>query len=140
MSRPATPRAPPSFAALAQSFVTEHLTQQRAMSPRTVATCGDAFVLLLDFAVRHLHKQSATMRLQAITPALILAFLGHLESDRGIAVRTRNARQAALRVFLKFAGHRDVDAESRILLRHVARTRRSSIAHFVVPAIPLQSV
>ena len=35
MSKPATPRTPPSFAALVQSFFTEHLTQQRAMSPRT---------------------------------------------------------------------------------------------------------
>ena len=110
MSRPATPRAPPSFAALVQSFFTEHLTQQRAMSPRTVATYRDGFVLFLDFAVAQLHKQPATMKLQDITPALILAFLDHLERDRGNAVRTRNARLAALRAFLKFAGHRDVNA------------------------------
>ena len=45
MSRLSTPRAPPSFAALVQSFFTEHLTQQRAMSPRTVATYRDGFVL-----------------------------------------------------------------------------------------------
>ncbi len=110
MSRPATPRAPPSFAALVQSFFTKHLTQQRAMSPRTVATYRDAFVLFLDFATVHLRKQPTTMRLQDITAALILAFLDHLERDRGNAVRTRNARLAALRAFLKFAGHRDVEA------------------------------
>ena len=110
MSKQATPRTPPSFAALVQSFVTEHLTQQRAMSPRTVATYRDGFVLFLDFAVAHLHKQPTTMKLQDITPALILAFLDHLEQDRGNAVRTRNARLAALRAFLKFAGHRDVNA------------------------------
>jgi len=110
MSRPATPRAPPSFAALVQSFFTEHLTQQRAMSPRTVATYRDGFVLFLDFATAYLHKQPTTMKLQDITPALILAFLDHLEQQRGNAVRTRNARLAALRAFLKFAGHRDVNA------------------------------
>jgi len=110
MSKPATPRAPPSFAALVQSFFTEHLTQQRAMSPRTVATYRDGFVLFLDFATARLHKQPTAMRLEDITPALILAFLDHLEQDRGNAVRTRNARLAALRAFLKFAGHRDVDA------------------------------
>ena len=110
MSRPTTPRAPPSFAALVQSFFTEHLTQQRAMSPRTVATYRDGFVLFLDFATAHLHKQPTTMKLQDITPALILAFLDHLEQVRGNAVRTRNARLAALRAFLKFAGHRDVNA------------------------------
>jgi site-specific recombinase XerD len=110
MSKPTTPRAPPSFAALVQSFFTEHLTQQRAMSPRTVATYRDGFVLFLDFATAHVHKQPTTMKLQDITPALILAFLDHLEQDRGNAVRTRNARLAALRAFLKFAGHRDVNA------------------------------
>ena len=110
MSRPSIPRAAPSFAALVQSFFTEYLTQQRAMSPRTVATYRDAFVLFLDFATVQLHKQPTTMRLQDITPALILAFLDHLERDRGNAVRTRNARLAALRAFLKFAGHRDVEA------------------------------
>ena len=93
-----------------QSFFTEHLTQQRAMSPRTVATYRDAFVLFLDFAAERLHKQPTAMRLADITPALILAFLDHLEHERGNAVRSRNARLAALRAFLKFAGHRDVAA------------------------------
>lgn len=110
MSKPATPRSPPSFAALVQSFFTEYLTQQRAMSPRTVATYRDGFVLFLDFATAHLRKQPTAMKLQDITPALILAFLDHLEQDRGNAVRTRNARLAALRAFMKFAGHRDVNA------------------------------
>jgi integrase/recombinase XerD len=93
-----------------QSFFTEHLTQQRAMSPRTVATYRDGFVLFLDFAQAHLHKQPTAMKLQDITPTLILAFLDHLEQERGNTVRTRNARLAALRAFLKFAGHRDVNA------------------------------
>jgi site-specific recombinase XerD len=50
------------------------------------------------------------MRLQEVTPALILAFLDHLERERGNSVRSRNARLAALRAFLKFAGRRDVTA------------------------------
>ena len=110
MSRPTTTGNPPSFAALVQAFFAEHLTQQRAMSPRTVAAYRDAFVLFLGFAEGQLHKQPTTMRLQDITPALILAFLDHLEHERGNAVRSRNARLAALRAFLKFAAHRDVTA------------------------------
>ena len=45
--------APPSFATLVQSFFAEHLTQQRALSPQTVAAYRDAFVLFLDFAQAH---------------------------------------------------------------------------------------
>ncbi len=107
--RKATPK-PPSFAALAQAFFAEHLQQQRAMSPRTVAAYRDAFVLFLDFAKRRLRKQPTAIRLQEITPALILAFLDHLEHERGNSVRSRNARLAALRAFLKFAGRHDVTA------------------------------
>lgn len=110
MSRPATAGTPPSFAALAQAFFAQHLTEQRAMSPCTVAAYRDAFVLFLRFAEGQLHKQPTTMRLQDITPTLILAFLDYLEHERGNAVRSRNARLAALRAFLKFAGHRDVTA------------------------------
>ena len=110
MNRQTTTGVPPSFAALAQAFFAEHLTQQRAMSPGTVASYRDAFVLFLDFAERQLHKQPTLIRLEEITPALILSFLDHLERDRGNAVRSRNARLAALRAFLKFAAHRDVGA------------------------------
>lgn len=98
----------PSFPSLVQSFFTEHLTKQRALSSRTVAAYRDAFVLFLDFAQKRLQKPPTTFLLADITPALILAFLDHLEVDRHNAVRSRNARLAALRSFLKFAGRRDV--------------------------------
>lgn len=104
------PAAPPSFAALVQSFFAEHLTQQRALSARTVAAYRDAFMLFLEFAQVRLHKLPTAMLLTDITPALILAFLDHLERERHNAARSRNARLAALRTFLKFAARRDVAA------------------------------
>ena len=100
----------PSFAALVQSFFAEHLTQQRALSARTVASYRDAFVLFLDFAQAQLHKPPTALQLADLTPTLILAFLDHLEAERHNAVRSRNARLAALRTFLKFAARRDVAA------------------------------
>lgn len=108
MAKPDSTKAP-SFAALVQAFFAEHL-QQRAMSPCTVAAYRDAFVLFLDFAQTRLRKQPTEILLDEVTPALILAFLDHLERERGNAVRSRNARLAALRAFLKFAGRHDVGA------------------------------
>ena len=67
MSRPTTTGNPPNFAALVQAFFAEHLTQQRAMSPCTVAAYRDALVLFLGFAEGRLHKQPTTMRLQDIS-------------------------------------------------------------------------
>lgn len=101
-------KLPPSFAALVQAYFGEYLTQQRALSPQTVAAYRDGFVLFLEFAEERLGKAPAAMALADITPELIMAFLDHLERQRHNSVRSRNARLAALRSFLKFAGHRDV--------------------------------
>ena len=61
-----------SFAAFVRAFFTEeHLVQQRAISPRTVATYTDAFVLFLDFAVAHLRKQPTAVQLEDISPTPI---------------------------------------------------------------------
>lgn len=102
------PKAPPSFAALVQAYFAEYLTQQRALSAQTIAAYRDGFVLFLAFAESRLGKSPATMALADVTPELIMAFLDHLERQRRNSVRSRNARLAALRSFLKFAAHRDV--------------------------------
>lgn len=101
-------KSPPSFAALVQAYFAEYLTQQRALSAQTIAAYRDGFVLFLDFAEAQLGKSPAAMALADITPELIIAFLDHLERQRHNSVRSRNARLAALRSFLKFAAHRDV--------------------------------
>lgn len=102
------PKAPPSFAALVQAYFAEYLTQQRALSAQTIAAYRDGFVLFLDFAESRLGKSPAAIALADMTPELIMAFLDHLERQRHNSVRSRNARLAALRSFLKFAAHRDV--------------------------------
>jgi site-specific recombinase XerD len=107
MSKHTPTASVPSFPALVQAFFAEHLTQQRALSPRTVATYRDAFVLFLDFVQTHRGKSPTAITLADLTPELILAFLDHLERKRHNTVRSRNARLAALRSFLKFAAHRD---------------------------------
>ena len=110
MSKPKPPKPPPSFAALVQAYFAEHLTQHRALSPQTIAAYRDAFILFLGFAESRLGKAPIAMTLADITPDLIMAFLDHLERQRHNSVRSRNARLAALRSFLKFAAHRDVSS------------------------------
>ncbi len=98
----------PSFAALVQDFFTDYLVRQRALSSQTVASYRDAFMLLLSFAERRLGKPPTALGLADINPELLAAFLDHLEKDRNNSVRTRNARLAAVRSFLKFAARRDI--------------------------------
>ena len=104
------PKASPSFAALVQTYFAEYLTQQRALSAQTIAAYRDAFVLFLGFAESRLHKSPTAMALADMTPELIMAFLDYLERQRHNSVRSRNARLAALRSFMKFAAHRDVSS------------------------------
>ena len=110
MSSPSRSAVPPSFPALVQAFFAEHLTKHRALSPRTVTAYRDAFMLFLNFVHRHRSTAPAALKLTDITPELILAFLDHLEHQRHNTIRSRNARLAALRAFLKFAAHRDVSS------------------------------
>ena len=102
------PKVPPSFAALVQAYFAEYLTQQRALSTQTIAAYRDGFVLFLGFVESRLGKSPNAITLADITPDMIMAFLDHLERQRHNSVRSRNARLAALRSFLKFAAHRDV--------------------------------
>jgi site-specific recombinase XerD len=67
-------------------------------------------MLFLRFAEARLCRSPAKITLADITPELIIGFLDHLERERHNSVRSRNARLAALRSFLKFAAHRDVSS------------------------------
>src|SRR6202050_4032355 len=100
----------PTFPSLLQRFFIEHLGQQRAVSPRTITAYRDTFRLLLGFAEATIGKTPAVFTLADLDAKLILGFLDHLEKTRKNTVRSRNARLAALRSFLKFAAHHDLTA------------------------------
>lgn len=100
----------PSFPTLLQRFFVDHLRQQRAVSPCTVAAYRDTFKLLLAFAEKRIGKPPTSLALPDLNADPILSFLDHLERDRANSVRSRNARLSAIRVFLKYAAHEDLTA------------------------------
>ena len=91
-----------SLAPLLESFFLERLCKQRQASPNTIASYRDCFRLLLSFAQKRLGKAPSDLLLSELDPALIGAFLQHLEEERGNSSRTRNARLAAIRSFFKY--------------------------------------
>jgi site-specific recombinase XerD len=97
-----------SFAALLQLFFTEFLVRQRALSPCTIAAYRDSFSLLLTYAQKHIGKAPTDLHIADLTPDLICSFLDYLEDERGNSVRSRNARLAAIRSFLKFISNRQL--------------------------------
>lgn len=95
-----------SLAPTLEAFFTERLIHQRQVSPHTVVAYRDTFRLLLAFAQRRTGKAPMRLELPDLDAPLIVAFLEHLEKDRGNSVRTRNARLAALHSFFRFAAYR----------------------------------
>ena len=93
-----------------QRFFVEHLGRHRAVSPRTIAAYRDTFRLLLSFAEAKIGKAPTAFALADFDAQLILGFLDHLEKERNNGARSRNARLAALRSFLKYAAHHDLTA------------------------------
>jgi integrase/recombinase XerD len=114
----------PSFSKLVQGFFAEYLMQQRALSPRTVAAYRDTFRLLLRFAEQTTGKSPTNLQLTDLNANLVLAFLDHIEHVRNNSVRSRNARLAAVRSFLKYAAHHDVSALHAIQQTMAVPTKR----------------
>lgn len=102
-----SPQTSPSFAALVQEFFGPYMLQQRSLSPCTVASYRDTFVLLLRYAEESVDLPAHSFRFTDLSAKFLAGFLEHLESQRNNSARTRNVRLAAVRAFLKFAARRD---------------------------------
>ncbi len=94
-----------SLPPLLQNFFCERLIAQRNVTHQTVATYRDAFRLLLGFAADSTGKSPSDLALEELDAPLILAFLDHLEVERGNSIRTRNTRLTAIRSFMRFASY-----------------------------------
>ena len=91
-----------SFPSLLQSFFTDRLLRQRAVSSHTIAGYRDCFRLLLQFAKERLGKMPSQLRIEDLDAPFIGLFLEHLERTRKNSARTRNARLAAVHSFFRY--------------------------------------
>jgi site-specific recombinase XerD len=91
------------LANLLPRFFSEHLVQQRNVSPQTVAAYRDTFRLFLRFIHNTCRQKPSQLSLHSFTAPVVLDFLTHLEQKRGNAISSRNARLAAIRSFLHYA-------------------------------------
>lgn len=94
----------PNLGTLLQQFFAEYLMQQRHASPRTIAAYRDSFRILFTFTERRLGKRPAALSLEDLSAKVILEFLNYLETERHNTIRSRNARFAAIRSFMHYAG------------------------------------
>lgn len=94
---------PNALARALRGFFADHLPKVRGMSPHTVRSYRDAFVLLLHFLAERRRRAVVRLDLVDLAPDDILAFLDHLEANRRNSTATRNARLAAIHAFARYA-------------------------------------
>lgn len=82
-------------------FFDQYLLRIKGVSRQTIKTYRAAFSLFLPFAADRLCIKIESLRVEHLTPALILDFLDHLEKDRRNIPVTRNQRLAAIKSMAK---------------------------------------
>lgn len=92
----------PTLGQLVRSFFTDHLAVQKGLRVNSVRSYRDTLRMFLGFAAKQMHQPLAKLTLEDLTFDRVLAFLKHLEQERGNSVRTRNQRRAALNVFFAY--------------------------------------
>jgi integrase/recombinase XerD len=119
-----------SIGRLVESFFGHRLTQQQNASPATVSAYKDALRLLLVFASSRRGRSVDRLSIDDVDCDTVLAFLDHLERERGNSVRTRNARLAVIHSFFRHVAFSDpgsIALAQRILAIPPKRTVKNVI-------------
>jgi site-specific recombinase XerD len=127
-----------SLPPLLQAFFTDRLMMQHQASAQTIAAYRDTFRILLRFVHHRLGKQPSMIDLGDLDATLIGSFLEYLEKERRNAVRTRNARLAAIHSFFRYASlHEPQHSE---LIQRVLAIPHKRFDHAVVTFLTLAEV
>lgn len=125
--------SPPTIlASTLRTFFGQHLPLTRGLSPKTILSYRDAFVLLLRFLATRHACEVADLDMVHLGPEDLLAFLEHLESERGNTAATRNARLAAVHAFTRFLATRQpecLELCQRLLAIPSKRTRIAPVEY-----------
>lgn len=82
-------------------FFDQYLPHIKGAGTRTIQSYRDTFRLFLPFAAKHYGIKVSSLRLEHISPELIIAFLHELQAVRHNLPKTRNQRLAAIKSFAK---------------------------------------
>ena len=118
------------FPTLLQRFFLDRLLNQQNVSKQTVAAYRDTFRLLLNYLQIHRSLVPSALSLGDLNAETVLGFLEYLEQQRGNSIRTRNARLAAIRSFLHYAGSYDPPS-----LATIQRVLAIPMKRFELPAV-----
>ena len=82
-------------------FFSQYLPRIKGVSKRTIENYRTTFTLFIPFVSQYFSIKVQSLRIDHLTPEVILAFLNYLENQRKNIARTRNLRLAAIKSFSK---------------------------------------
>lgn len=88
------------------SFLRDYMPRQRGYSPQSCETYAFSYRLLFDFAATRLRVRPSMLMIEDLDAPMILAFLAHIEQERGNGASTRNVRLAAIKAFMRYIEHK----------------------------------
>jgi len=100
----------PTLGQAVRSFFEDHLPVQKGLRPTSIRSYRDTVRLFLNFVSADRHRPITRLHVEDLSVGRVLAFLKHLEQDRGNHTRTRNQRLAALRSFFTYLATRMPEA------------------------------
>ena len=112
------------LAPLITGFLRDYMPDQRGYSPQTCETYAFSFKLLFDFAAKRLRTRPSRLAIEDLDAPMIVAFLTHIEQDRGNSVSTRNLRLAAVKAFMRYVEYRVPSALEQIGRIHAIPVKR----------------
>jgi Site-specific recombinase XerD len=90
-----------------RAYLLERLPLERGASPHTCDSYAYTFRLLFEFASARFKVTPSKLFLEQLDAPLVMDFLADLEASRGNTARTRNARLAAIKSFMRYLEYRD---------------------------------
>jgi site-specific recombinase XerD len=94
------------LAPLITGFLRDYMPRQRGYSPQSCETYAFSFKLLFNFAAKRRGTRPSQLAIEDLNAPLIVAFLAHLEQERGNGASTRNLRLAAIKTFIRYVEHK----------------------------------
>lgn len=112
------------LAPLITGFLRDYMPRQRGYSPQSCETYAFSFKLLFNFAAKRLGTRPSQLTIEDLDAPLIVAFLAHLEQERGNVASTRNLRLAAIKTFMRYVEHKVPSALEKIGRVHAIPAKR----------------
>jgi integrase/recombinase XerD len=119
------------LAPILQEYFTTYVVNQRAMSESTIRAYRDTWKLFLTYLSQVMNMPAHELQLTDTTPDHVVAFLEHLEHERGNSIATRNLRLVAVKSVMAFYASRSperLDTIARINAIPVKRGPKPQMA------------